>query len=73
MILLHDMINAIDYLEKLQISHNDLKPENILFKSNFFKLHDFSYAKISDCLKNNEIDYEKDDILSLGKTILYLL
>lgn len=45
LILLHDMINVIDYLEKLQISHNDLKPENILFKENFFKLHDFSYAK----------------------------
>lgn len=45
---MHDLAQAVDFLESFNLAHGDLRPENILLDRNRLKLSDFdSTAKIS--------------------------
>lgn len=44
-VLLHDILNALVELEKLNIIHRDIKPENILLKRGVFKLADLGLSR----------------------------
>ncbi len=55
--ILIEILEAVEYLHKLNIIHRDLKPENILFSNGFnnrfVKIADFGLAKVHDKTKLN--------------------
>lgn len=53
--IIHDLLDAINYLHQQRVVHRDIKPENILFAdehSQFMKLSDFG---LSSVLKENSL------------------
>ncbi len=58
--ILIEILEAVEYLHKLNIIHRDLKPENILFsngfKNRFVKIADFGLAKVHDKTEVNTED-----------------
>jgi calcium/calmodulin-dependent protein kinase I len=58
--ILIEILEAVEYLHKLNIIHRDLKSENILFSNGFnnrfVKIADFGLAKVHDKTRLNAKD-----------------
>lgn len=57
-----EIVLALEYLHKLNISHRDLKPENILLDEKYhIKICDFGEAKTIKDINNVQIQKEYDE------------